>query len=81
MVKIHAHRMRAATPQRTAEIRFVVPTPTMAPVMVCVVLTGIPASTVPNGVIAPAVSAQKPPTGFSLVIREPIVRTILQPPK
>ena len=31
-----------ATPQRTAERRRVAPTPTMAPVMACVVLTGTP---------------------------------------
>ena len=30
--------------------------------------------------IPPAVSAQKPPNGRSLVIREPIVFTIRQPP-
>ncbi len=57
------------------------PTPTMAPVMVCVVLTGIPASAVPNRVMAPAVSAQNPPTGFSLVIFEPMVCTMRQPPE
>jgi len=34
MVKIQAHTMRVATPQRTAERRWVAPTPTMAPVMV-----------------------------------------------
>ena len=32
------------------------------------VLTGIPAMAVPTSVNAPAVSAQKPPTGLSLVI-------------
>ena len=30
--------------------------------------------------MAPPVSAQKPPTGFSLVMRIPIVRTMRQPP-
>ncbi len=40
----------------------------------------MPASAVPMSVIAPAVSAQKPPTGRSLVIRIPIVFTIRQPP-
>ncbi len=49
--------------------------------MVCVVETGIPANAVPNKVIAPAVSAQNPPTGFSFVILEPIVWTIRHPPK
>src|SRR5579862_2901736 len=81
MVSTHAQMMRLATPQRTAESRCVVPTPTIAPVMVCVVLTGIPASAVPNSVIAPAASAQKPPTGFSLVIFAPMVCTMRHPPK
>ena len=34
----------------------------------------------PNSVIAPAVSAQKPPTGWSLVILLPMVFTMRQPP-
>ena len=50
------------------------------PVIVWVVLTGMPAIAVPIRVIAPAVSAQKPPTGRSLVIRIPIVFTMRQPP-
>src|SRR5215472_18778721 len=41
IVRIQAHTMRPATPQRTAESRPVAPTPTIAPVMVWVVLTGI----------------------------------------
>ena len=69
MVKIHAHTMLPATPQRTALARLVAPTPTMAPVMVCVVETGMPSAVARNNVMAPPVSAQKPPTGFSLVIR------------
>jgi len=39
----------------------------MAPVIVCVVLTGMPPKTAIKRVAAPAVSAEKPPTGFSLV--------------
>jgi hypothetical protein len=35
----------------------------MAPVIVWVVLTGIPATAVPISISDPAVSAQKPPTG------------------
>src|SRR5215475_4892678 len=81
IVRIHAHTMRPATPQRTAERRFVEPTPTIAPVMVWVVLTGIPFSARKNKVVAPAASAQNPPTGFSLVIFEPMVWTMRQPPK
>src|SRR2546427_2645259 len=73
MVRIHAHTIRRATPQRTAESRWTAPTPTIAPVMVCVVLTGIPAKAVPNRVKAPALSAQNPPIGLSLVILEPMV--------
>jgi hypothetical protein len=48
--------------------------------MVCVVDTGIPSAVAKNKVSAPPVSAQKPPTGFSLVILWPIVLTIRQPP-
>src|SRR6202140_4408187 len=76
-----AETIRVATPQRTADKRLTAPTPTVAPVMVWVVLTGIPARAVANKVIAPALSAQKPPTGFSLVIFCPIVWTMRQPPK
>jgi hypothetical protein len=50
------------------------------PVMVCVVLTGIPPTAVPMSITAPAVSAQKPPTGRSLVSRIPMVFTIRHPP-
>ena len=39
MVRIQAQTIRRVTPQRTAERRRVAPTPTIAPVMVCVVLT------------------------------------------
>ena len=42
MVSTQAQTIRVATPQRTAERRLVEPTPTIAPVMVWVVLTGIP---------------------------------------
>ena len=38
----------------------------MAPVIVCVVETGIPESVAPTSVIAPEVSAQKPPNGWQL---------------
>ena len=60
MVMTHAQTMRPANPQRTADKRLVAPTPTMAPVMVCVVLTGIPANAVPINIAAPALSAQNP---------------------
>ena len=38
----HAQTMRVATPQRTAESLCVAPTPMIAPVIVCVVETGMP---------------------------------------
>ena len=43
-------------------------TPTIAPVIVWVVETGMPKLEAMNKVIAPPVSAAKPPTGLSLVI-------------
>ena len=52
----------------------------IAPVIVCVVLTGTPRCVAVKSEMAPAVSAAKPPTGCSLVIFEPIVWMIRQPP-
>jgi len=49
-------------------------------VIVCVVLTGIPKYEDTKSVIAPLVSAQKPPNGVSFVMRWPIVFTMRQPP-
>lgn len=63
IVSIHAQTMRPATPHLTAEKRFAEPTPTMAPVIVCVVDTGIPVNVAKNSVNEPAVSAQNPWTG------------------
>ena len=80
MVKIQAQIIFPATPQRTAESLLVEPTPTMAPAIVWVVLTGIPATVAPMIEHAAAVSALKPPIGWSLVILVPIVLTIRQPP-
>src|ERR1700704_4619725 len=76
----HAYTIELATFQRTAETRRAAPTPTMAPVMVCVVETGPPSKVAMNSVAAPPVSAQNPCIGVSFVIRNPMVRTILQPP-
>src|SRR5207249_4069093 len=76
----HAHTTCPATPQRTAERRWAAPTPEIAPVMVWVVLTGIPKWDATNSVIAPLVSAQKPPNGVSLVRRWPMVFTMRHPP-
>ena len=52
----------------------------IAPVMVCVVDTGMPSPVATNSMIAPPVSAQQPPTGFSFVIFCPMVLTMRQPP-
>ena len=48
--------------------------------MVWVVDTGMPRPVAANSVMAPPVSAQKPCTGVSRVICEPIVFTMRQPP-
>src|SRR5258706_7887598 len=81
MVKIHAQTMFPATPQRTAESFCTEPTPMIEPVIVWVVDTGMPSAVARNRVIAPLAEAQKPPTGFNLVIRMPMVLTMRQPPK
>src|ERR1700710_3064832 len=80
MVMTQAQTMLLATFQRTAETRRAAPTPTIAPVMVWVVETGTPSQVAMNSVAAPPVSAQNPCIGVSFVIRNPIVRTIRQPP-
>ena len=80
MVITQATTMRCATFQRTAAARRAAPTPTIAPVIVCVVETGTPSPVARNSVIAPPVSAQKPWIGFRCVMRDPIVCTIRQPP-
>src|SRR5205823_4059297 len=80
IVRIQAHTTRPATPHRTADRRWVEPTPTIAPVIVWVVETGIPLAAVKNSVAAAADSALIPCTGWSLVIFDPMVCTIRQPP-
>src|ERR1700712_436141 len=80
IVITHAYTIELATFHRTAEARRAAPTPTMAPVIVCVVDTGTPRNVAMNNVTAPPVSAQNPCIGVSLVIRKPMVRTIRQPP-
>src|SRR5471030_1904454 len=80
MVNTQAQTILPATPQRTADIFCAEPTPTMAPVMVWVVETGTPKWLAISRVKAPPVSAQKPPTGLSLVIFWPMVLTMRQPP-
>ena len=80
MVITQAQMILMVSPHRTADKRFVNPTPIIAPVVVWVVETGIPNFCVKNNVKAAAVSAQKPSTGVILVILDPIVLTIFQPP-
>ena len=77
---IQANTMLFATLQRTADTFRAAPTPMIAPVMVWVVETGMPSQVATNSVIAPPVSAQKPCTGVSRVIFEPMVFTMRQPP-
>src|SRR5580658_5920680 len=80
MVNIQAHSRLIVTPHLTAERRLVAPTPMIDPVMVCVVLTGMPSFSVRNKVNAPAVSALTPSSGVTLVILVPMVFTIFHPP-
>jgi hypothetical protein len=80
MVRIQAQSRLPATPQRTADTDCAAPTPTMEPVMVCVVDTGMPRLVARNSATEPDSSAQKPPTGRILVMRCPIVFTMRQPP-
>ena len=81
IVKIQAMTIFLATPHRTAENPLSEPTPMIAPVIVCVVETGIPNMVARESVKADAVSEQNPLMGFNFVIRIPIVLTIRQPPK
>ena len=80
IVRIHAQTICPATPQRTALSRRVAPTPTMAPVIVCVVLMPTPSAVAVKIATAAPVSAAKPPAGCSFVIFVPIVLMIRQPP-
>src|ERR1700709_2642724 len=80
IVTTQAITISCATDQRTADTRRAAPTPTIAPVIVWVVETGMPNAVAANRVTAPPVSAQKPCIGESRVIFDPIVCTIRQPP-
>src|SRR4029079_17302871 len=80
IVRIQAQTIWPATPQRTADSRRVAPTPTIAPVIAWVVLTGTPSWVAVSSANAAPVSAANPPTGCSLVIFAPIVWMIRQPP-
>src|SRR5436309_1401367 len=74
MVRIQAQTMLPARPQRTADTECVDPTPTMEPVMVWVVDTGMPSEVARNRVIEPESSAQKPSTGRILVMGQRITK-------
>ena len=80
MVIIHAQINSIVTFHFTADNLFVIPAPIIEPVIVWVVLTGIPNNAVANSVIAPPVSALNPSNGLSFVIFCSIVFTIRQPP-
>ncbi len=80
MVNSHAQTIWPATPHRTADHRLVAPTPTMAPVMAWVVLTGMPRKVANRIADAAPVSAANPFTGWSFVMRDPIVWMIRHPP-
>src|SRR6266508_6412611 len=80
MVRSQAHNTRPATPHRTAESRWMEPTPTTQPVIVWVVDTGMLWAVTKNRVAAAADSAATPPAGWSFVMRLPSVWTIRQPP-
>lgn len=57
IVNTNANMILPATPHRIAETLSVKPTPIIAPVMVWVVLTGIPPNVLPITAMARAVSA------------------------
>ena len=80
MVRIHAHTIFPATPQRTAVNLFKDPTPIIEPEIVWVVLTGIPRPDARKILVAAADSAQNPSKGLNLATLCPIVLTIRHPP-
>src|SRR5438270_13275276 len=80
MVSTQAITMFPATPQRTAEMRLLAPTPMMQALMQWVVDTGKPKWLAPKIVMAPEVSAAKPCNGVMRMIFVPIVLMILLPP-
>src|SRR3954467_5759930 len=80
-VRSQAITMRWPQIQRTERTPLVVPTPRIEPVIAWVVEIGTPqlvAAMVGGGA---GFAAQKPPMGCSLVMPEPMVFTIRQPPK
>src|SRR5690606_34307365 len=80
IVITQAMTIRPATPHLTAEKRLADPTPRIAEVMACVVLTGKWNSVAPKITDAADRSAANPLTGSILNIFVPIVLMIFQPP-
>ena len=78
-VRIHAVTISNVTPQRTAENRLVAPTPTMAVLIVCVVLKGMP-NRVANSIVKAAGGSAANRDGIGWVSRSPIVLR-WQPPR
>src|SRR5439155_26141 len=66
---LQAQKILRATPHRTADKRFVAPTPIIAEAITWVVLTGIPASALLASAMPPPVSAEKPCQGRRCVTR------------
>ena len=80
IVRIHDRTMRFAVTHFTDFMPSVRPTPMTPPVMVCVVLTGIPMNEVAIKVVAPANSAEKPRIGVILAKPPPMVLMTFLPP-
>src|SRR5678810_522154 len=80
IVNTHAVRMFPATPQRTAEMRLLAPTPMMQALMQWVVDTGMPKWLAERIVAVPAISAATPCSGAMRMIFEPMVLMMRLPP-
>jgi hypothetical protein len=68
IVSTQAHRIRAVMPQRTAETRWLEPTPMIAPLRTWVVETGSPRCEAARIVTAAPVSAANPWIGLRSMI-------------
>ena len=79
-VKIQVHTIFRAIPHLTAERRLVAPTPIIAVLMQCVVLTGIPKCEATSMTLAAETLAANPWTGRNVVIFNPSVRITRRPP-
>ena len=80
MVRIQESTMRLAVTHFTDFIPSVRPTPMTPPVMVWVVLTGMPRNEVAINVVAPANSAEKPLIGVIFARPPPMVLMTFLPP-